>query len=83
MRFSVRVCVTISPDRSLPLTLKKKTRSLSEFALRRSHRGEGAAAGPCRANSLHKESLCGAKSHTGVRDRRKEAGERERERQGR
>lgn len=33
---------------------------------------------PCKANRPHKESLCGAKSHTGVRDRRRE-GERERE----
>lgn len=32
--------------------------------------------GPCRTNTLHKESLCGAKSHTGVRDRREEEEER-------
>lgn len=36
------------------------------------HGSDGAAAWPCRTNRLHKESLCGAKSHTGVRDRGEE-----------
>lgn len=38
------------------------------------HGSDGAAALPCRTNTLHKESLCGAMSHIGVRDRRAKGG---------